>query len=257
MAISVDDHVSNCLEISSNSLKLTEELINRLFELCLEKLRESREKDSLSDLIINEKSKSGKMKIKDLKEKHEGKIESLDDNVPKEKLKEYEREFKKLGVDFSVAKNQDNSYSILFASNEVGLIEKALKTITEQRIKEQSQDIDNDGSIDSQDINSLDSSKQTAEDYDKDNDGSIDSQDIDDNRKKVQTIKDIDEEQKENQTVSSDLDLEKSSEKIVSEKLQAKEIDISFVHRLNQKIMKENSEKEISKDKNRTESRER
>lgn len=257
MAISVDDHVSNCLEISSNSLKLTEELINRLFELCLEKLRESRENSSLSDLIINDKSKSGKMKIKDLKEKHEGKIESLDDNVPKEKLKEYEREFKKLGVDFSVAKNQDNSYSILFASNEVGLIEKALKTITEQRIKEQSQDIDNDGSIDSQDINPLDSSKQTAEDYDKDNDGSIDSQDIDDNRKKVQTIKDIDEEQEENQTVSSDLDLEKSSEKIVSEKLQEKEIDISFVHRLNQKIMKENSEKEISKDKNRTESRER
>lgn len=257
MAISVDDHVSNCLEISSNSLKLTEELINKLFELCLDKLRESRENGKLSDLIISENSKSGKLKIKDLKEKHEGKIESLDDNVPKEKLKEYEREFKKLGVDFSVAKNQDNSYSIIFASNEAGLIEKALKNITEQKIREEDKDLDNDGSIDSQDINPLDNSKQTAEDYDKDNDGSIDSQDIDDNRPKVQTIKDIDEEQKENQIISSDIDLEKTSEDIVAEKLQTNKVDISFVHKLNQKIMKDSSEQEVTKDKNRTESRER
>ncbi|EAF3657835.1 DUF3801 domain-containing protein, partial [Listeria monocytogenes] len=53
------------------------------------------------------------------------------ENLTKEQLKDYQREFKKLGVDFSVTKNGKDSYSFFFAGQQANIIEKALKNVSE------------------------------------------------------------------------------------------------------------------------------
>ncbi|EAD7020763.1 DUF3801 domain-containing protein, partial [Listeria monocytogenes] len=58
-------------------------------------------------------------------------VYALDENLTKEQLKDYQREFKKLGVDFSVTKNGKDSYSFFFAGQQANIIEKALKNVSE------------------------------------------------------------------------------------------------------------------------------
>lgn len=246
MPISVDDHVVNLVEISSNALRVSEMLLLKMLQALLQKLEN---KDGLDEVVISKMTKDGKQKIKDLKEKHRGDIESLDDNIPRDKLKFYENEFKKFGVDFSVAKNENDSYSIVFASKDIALVEKALKNITESEIEKQQQhetqkdlDLDNDGTIDHADIDPLDNEKQRPGQYDLDVDGSIDKQDLDDKRSDIQTTK--------------DKDFDKFSKEEIIDKSVLKSIDMSYVKDISKEALRRQEEKTLDKEKSMKQSRE-
>ncbi|HFU4502135.1 TPA: DUF3801 domain-containing protein [Streptococcus suis] len=248
MPISVDDHVVNLVEISSNALRVSEMLLLKMLQALLQKLEN---KDRLDDVVISKMTKDGKQKIKDLKEKHRGDIESLDDNIPKDKIKFYENEFKKFGVDFSVAKNENDSYSIVFASKDIALVEKALKNITESEIEKQKQhetqkdlDLDNDGTIDRADIDLLDNEKQRQGQYDLDVDGSIDKQDLDDKRPDIQTTKD------------KDKDFVEFSKEEIIDKSVLKSIDMSYVKDISKEALRRQEEKTLDKEKSMKQSRE-
>ncbi|HEM4142596.1 hypothetical protein HO429_09960 [Streptococcus suis] len=246
MPISVDDHVVNLVEISSNALRVSEMLLLKMLQALLHKLEN---KDRLDDVVISKMTKDGKQKIKDLKEKHKGDIESLDDNIPKGKIKFYENEFKKFGVDFSVAKNENDSYSIVFASKDIALVEKALKNITESEIEKQHEtqkdlDLDNDGTIDHADIDPLDNEKQRPGQYDLDVDGSIDKQDLDDKRPDIQTTKD------------KDKDFDKFSKEEIIDKSVLKSIDMSYVKDISKEALRKQEEKTLDKEKSIKQSRE-
>ncbi|WP_433775475.1 DUF3801 domain-containing protein [Bacillus wiedmannii] len=49
---------------------------------------------------------------------------ALDKNLTKEKLKDYQKELKKLGVDFSVVRNGNEDYSFFFSAAQASVIEK-------------------------------------------------------------------------------------------------------------------------------------
>lgn len=127
------------MEIVSEGTKLSGMVLLKILE-SITKLFE-REKDN-RDFIINDNTKEGKQKIKDLIKKHSEGVMSFDDNLTKEQLNDYQKEFKKLGVDFSVIKNEKDNYSLFFSSKDANVIEKALKNIIEKksRILEEKRD---------------------------------------------------------------------------------------------------------------------
>lgn len=118
------------MEIVTEGTKLSGMVLLKILE-SITKLFE-REKDN-RDFIINDNTKEGKQKIKDLVKKHNEGVMSFDDNLTKEQLNDYQKEFKKLGVDFSVIKNEKDNYSLFFASKDANVIEKALKNIIEKK----------------------------------------------------------------------------------------------------------------------------
>ncbi|PYE86857.1 PcfB family protein [Bacillus sp. 196mf] len=67
--------------------------------------------------------------------KHEktGGIVALDENLTKQQLNDYQKELKKLGVDFSVVRNGKEDYSFFFSAAQANVIEKALKNIVERK----------------------------------------------------------------------------------------------------------------------------
>lgn len=130
--VSVDEHTEVAIQIVSKGVKLTENLILGVLN-SLEKLFKNDDKEQ--NLAIKDNTKEGKQKIKDLVKKHKDGVMALDDNVNKEQLKDYQNEFKKLGVDFSVIKNDAESYSFFFVSRDINVIEKALKNIIEKKNK--------------------------------------------------------------------------------------------------------------------------
>lgn len=125
---SVDEHTQNAIEIVSEGAKLTSELLLYILKSLSNMLEKGEEKKKI---IINDKTKEGKQKIEKLLKKHKNGVESLDANLTKEQLKDYQKEFKKLGVDFSVVKNSKDNYSFFFAAEQASVIEKALKNVIE------------------------------------------------------------------------------------------------------------------------------
>lgn len=81
--------------------------------------------------FLSNNTKEGKQKIEDLLKKHQNNVYALDQNLTKEQLKDYEKGFKKLGVDFSVTKNGKDNYSFFFSAGQSNVIEKALKNVVE------------------------------------------------------------------------------------------------------------------------------
>lgn len=118
------------MEIVVQGTTLTGQILLKILE-SLQKLFEKK-KDN-RDFIINDNTKEGKQKIKDLVKKHKEGVMAIDDNVTKEQMNDYVKEFKKLGVDFSVIKNEKDSFSFFFASRDANVIEKALKNVVEKR----------------------------------------------------------------------------------------------------------------------------
>ncbi|WP_319007030.1 hypothetical protein, partial [Bacillus thuringiensis] len=98
------------------------------------KLLEGKEQQP-KDFIFDDKTKVGKQKISDLMKKHEknGGIVALDENLTKQQLNDYQKELKKLGVDFSVVRNGKEDYSFFFSAAQANVIEKALKNIVERK----------------------------------------------------------------------------------------------------------------------------
>ena len=126
--VNVDEHTRNAIEIVSQGAKVTEQTLLFILKSIIKFLEDD---DKSKDVIISNNTKEGKQKIKDLIKKHKSNVYALDENLTKEQLKDYQREFKKLGVDFSVTKNGKDSYSFFFAGEQANIIEKALKNISE------------------------------------------------------------------------------------------------------------------------------
>ncbi|EAD5496792.1 DUF3801 domain-containing protein, partial [Listeria monocytogenes] len=126
--VNVDEHTKNAIEIVSEGAKVTEQALLFILKSLVKFLEDGENKD---DVIISDNTKEGKQKINDLIKKHKSNVYALDENLTKEQLKDYQREFKKLGVDFSVTKNGKDSYSFFFAGQQANIIEKALKNVSE------------------------------------------------------------------------------------------------------------------------------
>ncbi|QWG92842.1 hypothetical protein [Bacillus mycoides] len=131
--VSVDEHTQVAMEVVAQSLKISEQTLLRLLE-ALSKLLEGKEQEP-KDFIFDDKTKVGKQKISDLMKKHEktGGIVALDENLTKQQLNDYQKELKKLGVDFSVVRNGKEDYSFFFSATQANVIEKALKNIVERK----------------------------------------------------------------------------------------------------------------------------
>lgn len=129
--VTIDDHTTNVIEIGSQAALLSEELLLKLFKTLNDFLGDKQ--NNVNDKFINDSTKEGKQSIKDLINKHKDGVVALDENLTKEQLKDYKKEFKKLGVDFSVVKNDDNTHSFFFAAEQSNIIEKALKNIVENK----------------------------------------------------------------------------------------------------------------------------
>ncbi|ANS51883.1 hypothetical protein BM86_20020 [Bacillus thuringiensis] len=131
--VSVDEHTQVAIEVVAQSLKISEQTLLRLLE-ALSKLLESKEQQP-KDFIFDDNTKVGKQKISDLMKKHEktGGIIALDENLTKQQLNDYQKELKKLGVDFSVVRNGKEDYSFFFSAAQANVIEKALKNIVERK----------------------------------------------------------------------------------------------------------------------------
>lgn len=125
--MNVDEHTLNAIELISEGTKLTTQLLIYIFK----KTSEILEKKN-NEMILNGSTKEGKQKIQELMEKYNNEIEALEENITKEQYKEYQKEFKKLGVDFAVVKNGKDNYSFFFAAEQASIIEKALKNILER-----------------------------------------------------------------------------------------------------------------------------
>lgn len=122
--MNIDEGTKVGIELASEGIKLTANLLSFIFRKASEALEDKN--------IVTTKTKEGKQKIKDLLEKHKHGIETLDDNLTKEQVKDYQKELKKLGVDFSIVKNGRDNYSFFFAGNQASVIEKALKNIIDK-----------------------------------------------------------------------------------------------------------------------------
>lgn len=132
--VTVDENTRIAMEIVAQSFKLSEQTL--LFVLqSLTKLLENKENQS-QDYILDNNTKVGKQKISDLIKKHaqSGGVIALDENLTKQQLQDYQKELKKLGVDFSVVRNGKEDYSFFFSATQATVIEKALKNIVERKM---------------------------------------------------------------------------------------------------------------------------
>ncbi|MDF9625112.1 DUF3801 domain-containing protein [Bacillus cereus] len=132
--VTVDENTRIAMEIVAQSFKLSEQTL--LFVLqSLTKLLENNENQP-QDYILDNNTKVGKQKISDLIKKHaqSGGVIALDENLTKQQLQDYQKELKKLGVDFSVVRNGKEDYSFFFSATQANVIEKALKNIVERKI---------------------------------------------------------------------------------------------------------------------------
>ncbi|MEC5307649.1 DUF3801 domain-containing protein [Bacillus thuringiensis] len=131
--VSVDEHTQVAIEVVAQSLKISEQTLLRILK-ALSKLLEGKEQQP-KDFILDDKTKVGKQKISDLMKKHEktGGIVALDENLTKQQLNDYQKELKKLGVDFSVVRNGKEDYSFFFSAAQANVIEKAFKNIVERK----------------------------------------------------------------------------------------------------------------------------
>src|SRR5699024_9842771 len=119
--------VSEGARLSSNLLKFVlSGLANKL---------EKDEGTEKENTLVNGNTKEGKQKINELLNKHESGIQSLDENLTKQQVKDYQKELKKLGVDFSVTRNGKDNYSFFFAGGQADVIEKGIKNVLELKTR--------------------------------------------------------------------------------------------------------------------------
>lgn len=131
----VDKQTSEAIEIVSEGARLSANLLKYVLTNLADRLEDDKQKGNRENTIINRDTKDGKQRINDLMKKHESGIQSLDDNLTKQQVKDYQKEFKKLGVDFSISKNDKDSYSFFFAADQANVIEKGINNVNELKSK--------------------------------------------------------------------------------------------------------------------------
>lgn len=113
------------IELASEGIRLSLNLLAYILRVTADSLEQNKN-------IIRNDTITGKQKIESLLKKHRDGVETLDENLTKQQVKDYQKELKKLGVDFSVVKNGKDNYSFFFASSQASVIEKALKNIIDK-----------------------------------------------------------------------------------------------------------------------------
>lgn len=135
----VDENTQVGIEMAAQVLKISEKGLILLLEALAKMLEESEKlgRDSSKDFIIDDSTPKGKQKISELIEKHSksGGVIALDENLTKAQLNDYQKELKKLGVDFSVVRNGKEDYSFFFAASQADIIEKGIKNLVEKKEK--------------------------------------------------------------------------------------------------------------------------
>lgn len=125
----IDKGAEAGIELTSEGIRLSLNLLAYILRVTADSLEQNKN-------IIRNDTIAGKQKIESLLKKHRDGVETLDENLTKQQVKDYQKELKKLGVDFSVVKNGKDNYSFFFASSQASVIEKALKNIIDKEDKE-------------------------------------------------------------------------------------------------------------------------
>lgn len=116
----VDQNAQVAVEVIATGVRLSTQMINGILDLFLEK------KDK-QNFYQDDTTLQGKQNLKNLFEKYQnGGIETLDENITKAEIDSYKKEFKKMGVDFSIKKNGKDDYSLFFAGKDRESIEKGM-----------------------------------------------------------------------------------------------------------------------------------
>ncbi|MHB0802081.1 DUF3801 domain-containing protein [Bacillus thuringiensis] len=112
----VDENTKVAIEIIGETTKLTQQTLLFILKALME-LLENKE-HAPKNFILAENDKVGKQKINELIHKHQnnGGVVSLDENLTKQQVHDYQKELKKLGVDFSIVKNSKDDYSFFFSA---------------------------------------------------------------------------------------------------------------------------------------------
>lgn len=123
--MNIDEGTKMGIEVTSEGIRLSLNLLSYILRVAADSLEQN-------ENIIRNDTKTGKQKIDNLLKKHKDGIETLDENLTKQQVKDYQKELRKLSVDFSVIKNGKDNYSFFFASSQANIIEKALKNIIDK-----------------------------------------------------------------------------------------------------------------------------
>lgn len=129
---SIDENAKVGLELTTTGLRLTAKLLIGIMNLFMDKTDKKKYYQNLD-------TKQGQQKLKDLFLK--GEVQPLEDNISKEEMLNFKKEFKKMGVDFSVNKVGKDEYSLFFAGKDREAIEKGMensiiKYAKKQQLKE-------------------------------------------------------------------------------------------------------------------------
>lgn len=131
--VNVDEDARYGLEVTIKSSKLTKDFLLNSLEKIKDVIKSKQGSKSSEKIYLSSKDKKGKLKLKELTEKYKNNLSALPDNINKEQLKDYTKEFKKMGVDFSVKRVSKDSYSFFFSSANSELIEKGIKNVLEKK----------------------------------------------------------------------------------------------------------------------------
>lgn len=116
----VDQNAQVAVEVIATGVRLSTQMINGILDIFLEKKNKQ-------NLYQDDTTIQGKQNLKNLFEKYQnGGIETLDENITKAEIDSYKKEFKKMGVDFSIKKNGKDDYSLFFAGKDRESIEKGM-----------------------------------------------------------------------------------------------------------------------------------
>lgn len=131
--VNVDEDARYGLEVTVKSSKITKDFLFDSLKKIKNTIKDSRTTKKNKNIYISSKDKKGKLKLNELNEKYKNSLSALPDNINKEQLKDYAKEFKKMGVDFSFKKVSKDSYSFFFSSANAELIEKGIKNVLEKK----------------------------------------------------------------------------------------------------------------------------
>ncbi|MDE8277655.1 DUF3801 domain-containing protein [Erysipelothrix rhusiopathiae] len=129
----IDESAQAGLNAVLTGVKTSADLLTLIFQKLSEKMEES--KRSGKPFVEQPSTTNGKQNLKSLIAKHQQGVVPLQDNLSREELKSFQKEFKDMGVDFSVRKIGKDSYSVFFAGKDSETIEKAISNAIEKRSK--------------------------------------------------------------------------------------------------------------------------
>lgn len=125
----VDQNAQVAVEVIATGVRLSTQMINGILDLFLEK-------QDKQNFYQDDTTLQGKQNLKNLFEKYQnGGIETLDENITKAEIDSYKKEFKKMGVDFSIKKNGKDDYSLFFSGKDRESIEKGMSNAISKHTK--------------------------------------------------------------------------------------------------------------------------